>query len=284
MGLLIDGKIVDVPGLSITPPAGPPGNGADWARIGSEDCRPRSSGWVRQVIPHTTGGLWPQLVRPGAGKPGHAQQIADMWSGRDRGGGQRIYSAAHLVVDFDGSVACLCDLARIETYHAEGANPWSIGIEMSTHPDGSIQDATLEATATLVAALTWSGAPVSGLFPIPAQMPRGPYRNAPIDRMEVGTGHARKQIGGPDIVGVLGHRDETSERGRGDPGDEIWRRLAARGFEGVDYAGREDVLLGRERQSALNARGERLVVDGVVGPASIAAMQRHGFKRWRDVA
>jgi hypothetical protein len=27
-----------------------------------------------------------------------------------------------------------------------------------------------------------------------------------------------------------------------------------------------------------------IAVDGVCGPASIAAMARHGFQRWRDVA
>jgi hypothetical protein len=82
-----------------------------------------------------------------------------------------------------------------------------------------------------------------------------------------------------------------SERGRGDPGDEIWRRLAALGFEGVDYDGGEDLELGRARQLELNAADARkglltwrpLVADGVCGPASIAAMRRHGFKRWRDV-
>lgn len=31
-------------------------------------------------------------------------------------------------------------------------------------------------------------------------------------------------------------------------------------------------------------RGEHLTVDGLVGPASIAAARRHGFTRWRDVA
>lgn len=33
-----------------------------------------------------------------------------------------------------------------------------------------------------------------------------------------------------------------------------------------------------------NALGEHLTVDGLVGPASIAAARRHGFTRWRDVA
>lgn len=278
-GLLRDGLLVPIPGLTIIAPASH--GGPEWAQLGPEDHRMRPTTWVRQVVVHSTGGHWPQPVRPGGGRPGHARQIAEMWLGRDGGGGERVFSAAHIVVDFDGAVACLCDLGRVMAYHAEASNPWSIGIEMSTYPDGSIQEATLDATAGLVAALTWSGS--GGLFPILAQMPRGPYRNHPTPRMETGGGATRHQLGGQALVGVVGHRDQTSERGRGDPGDAIWSRLAALGFEGVDYDGGEDLLLGKQRQSALNARGERLAVDGVVGPASIAAMQRHGFARWRDV-
>lgn len=278
-GLLIDGALVPVAGLAIIPPASY--GGPSWAQLSPEDYRMRPTTWVRQVVVHTTGGHWPQPIRPSAGTAGHAQQIADMWRGRDRGGGEFVYSAAHIVIDFNGDIACLCDLGRVMTYHAEASNPWSVGIEMSTYPDGSIQEATLSAAAGLVAALTWSGS--GGLFPIPAQMPRGPYRKQPTPRMETGGGRTRHQIGGPNLVGVVGHRDQTSERGRGDPGDAIWSRLAALGFEGVDYDGGEDLLVGKQRQDALNARGERLAVDGVVGPSSIAAMQRHGFSRWRDV-
>jgi hypothetical protein len=52
----------------------------------------------------------------------------------------------------------------------------------------------------------------------------------------------------------------------------------------VDYDGGEDLELGRHRQAALVARGERLEIDGLVGPASLAAARRQGFARWRDVA
>jgi hypothetical protein len=45
----------------------------------------------------------------------------------------------------------------------------------------------------------------------------------------------------------------------------------------------EDLEFARRRQTALVLRGERLVIDGLVGPASLAASRRHGFARWRDV-
>lgn len=270
-GLLISGQIVPVAGLAVLPPASH--GGPVWCALDPGDYRPRPTSWVRQIIVHTTKGQWPQSVRPGAGLPGKAQVVADFWRG------DPAHSAAHLVVDLNGVAACLCDLAETEAYHAEGSNAWSIGIEMYQLEDGALYDATLEATATLVKFLCER-------FGIPFQMPRGPYRNRPLSRMETvqpSTGK-RTQLGGPDCVGVFGHRDNTSNRGAGDPGDEIWRRLAARGAEGMDFEGKEDILLGKERQLALNARGARLTVDGVCGPASWAAMRALGISRWRDVA
>ena len=82
---------------------------------------------------------------------------------------------------------------------------------------------------------------------------------------------------------AIGHRDQSSQRGRGDPGDAIWTALAGVGFEGVDFDGGEDLELGRARQRWLVGRGERLVVDGIVGPASLGAAGRQGWARWRDV-
>jgi len=73
------------------------------------------------------------------------------------------------------------------------------------------------------------------------------------------------------------------QRGRGAPGDEAIARLIAAGAEPVLAGQGQDLELGKRRQAALNERGERLEVDGQVGPASLAAAWRQGFARWRDV-
>jgi hypothetical protein len=274
-GLLIAGHLHDVPGLTVWAPASV--GGPAYAALDPGDYAMRPTTWVRQIVLHTTGGLWPQPVHAGAGPAGHARDIADMWRG------ERTHSAAQLLVDFDGSAICLADLVYAAAYHAEGSNPWSVGIEMCTLPNGGIYEATLKTTAQLVVTLC-------SLLGIPFQIPRGPYRNAPLRRCETGTGPTRHQLSPADLVGVIGHRDNTSERGFGDPGDAIWSELAALGAEGVDYDGREEQILGRQRQAALNAADARagatwrpLVVDGIVGPESSSAARRLGFTRWRDV-
>lgn len=283
-GLLIAGQLHDVAGLTIVPPAGQHG-GPSWCLLGPDDYTARRYP-VSIVVIHTTGGHPSQPVIPGAGPGGHARQILEMWSGGDKGGGERAHSAAHIVVDYNGTVYCAADLTWCAAYHAQSINHRSVGIEMCTRPDGGIYAATLDATAALVAALTWSGEPACGLLPVPAMMPRGPYRNAPLRRLEVGG----VQTDGAGLCGVIGHRDQTAQRGVGDPGDAIWQRVAALGFEGVDYDASEDIEIGKRRQRALNALDVKagltwrpLVIDGICGGQSLAAMTRHEIRRWRDV-
>jgi len=182
-GLLIAGQLHDVPGLTIVPPAGQYG-GPPWCLLGPDDYTARRYP-VSLVVIHTTGGHTWQPVIQGPGPAGHAQQILEMWSGRDKGGGELVHSAAQIVVDYDGTVYCAADLAWCAAYHAQAINHRSVGIEMCTLPGGGIYSATLDATAALVAALTWSGAPVCGLLPVPAMMPRGPYRSMPLRRLEL---------------------------------------------------------------------------------------------------
>lgn len=268
-GLVVAGRVVGIPGLDVIPPASH--GGPAWAALDPGDFRPRPALWIRQLIVHSTGGRWPQPIIPGAGPGGEAARLADIWNS------DPVHSAAQIVVDSAGTVACLCDVARTMAYHAEGSNPWSVGIEMFQRPDGGIYQATIDATAKLCLALC-------DALAIPAQFHRRPYAGTPLLRMETGAGAQRHNIGGPDVVGILGHRDNTGERGRGDPGDAIYAALPAAGAEPLDFVAREDLVVARRGQAALHALGEQLTVDGLAGPASIAAARRHGFTRWRDVA
>lgn len=281
-GLRIDGRKVLVPGLTIY-------NSDDlpWCRLDPGDYTARRIGMPHLLLDHTTGGLWPQRVIPGAGPRGHAEQIATMWSGQDHGGGDRIHSGAQLLGDFDGSIYCLVDLVTCAAYHAELANDASVGIEHCTTPKGEIYQATLDSSAVLHLALCRE-------LGIPHQVHAAAYRNQPLARCETGAKTAahdgRVQSRCADLYGILQHRDQTSERGRGDAGDALIAAHLAAGAEGLDYSNGDDVRIGRARQIALNALDAKagntyrpLVVDGLVGPASTTAAKRLGYPRWRDV-
>lgn len=256
-GLLIAGHIVEIPGLTIDNPTTLP-----WCKLDPGDYHIRREQWIRQIILHTTKGIWPQHVIPGAGPYGAGKIVADFWRG------DPTHSAAQLVIDRNGSVACLVDLAGGAAYHATVSNEFSIGIEMYQERDGGIYEAVLDAAAKLVPALCEA-------LSIPFQVSVRAYNNAPIPRMV---------HGGADMVGVFGHRDNTSQRGHGDPGDEVFRRLIAAGAEPFDYTMRGDIAAWKLRQSYLNATfGEQLTVDGVCGHSTIGAMRRHGFARGLDI-
>jgi hypothetical protein len=249
-GLLIGGREVPVEGVSIVN-----GNDEAWATLDARDFRPRATAWVRQIILHTTKGSWPQRILPGGGAGGRKRTVADFWR-RDPE-----HSAAHLVIDNDGSVVCLADLARVAAYHATVANEWSVGIEMYQEANGGVHEAVYAAAVPLVQALCRA-------FGIQFQIPRRPYNNAPLARMS---------DGGVHVVGVFGHRDNTHRRGCGDPGNEIFARLADAGAERFDYDAREELEVWRLRQVALNKRGAKVTVDGVAGPQTIEALRANGI-------
>ncbi len=276
-GLLLAGRIVPVPGLTVVPPRLPPGNGPAWAYLDARDYRMRRTPWIRQIVNHSVTGDWPQYVVPGAGPGDEAERYADVWRSDPTS------SAAHLLVDSAGTITCLCDLVYTCAYHAEGSNDWSVGIEMFVTKDGAIRQATIDATVMLNEALCRE-------LDIPFQFHGAPYRNEPLLRMEVSDGGHRHNLGGPDCVGIFGHRDNTSQRGRGDPGDAVYDALRARGAEPLDYAAEEDLRAGRARQLWLNAEASRrdetwapLVVDGLIGAKSLARARQLGIGRWRDV-
>lgn len=248
--LLIGGLYFAVPGLDIVAPGEAP-----WCRLDPRDYRTRRSSWVRQVIVHSTKGIWPQHVKPGAGPVGREKVVADFWR-RDPQ-----HSAAQLVIGSDGTVACLADLATVAAFHATVSNDWSVGIEVYQEADGGIYEAALASLRLLVPA-------VCDAMAIPFQIPTA-YRGRPLARM---------LNGGRDCVGVFGHRDNTHQRGRGDPGDIALAELELAGAERIDFDRREDISRWMRRQQWLVNHGDRLVIDGVCGPATISAMRRRGLK------
>lgn len=259
-GLLIADVVVDVPGVEVENPLT-----ASWCKLGPEDYRTRRETWIRQIILHTTKGIWPQHVIPGAGPGGKDTDVANYWRLSDEG--RKRSSSAPIVVDTDGSAGCLADLVRVAAHHATVSNPWSIGIEMYQLADGGIYEATLATTVAICKVLCET-------LSIPFQISADAYAGAPLQRM---------LTGGPDCIGLFGHRANTADRGRGDPGDVIFRELEFAGAEPLRFASGEDLKTWGKRQRKLNAMGEKLTIDGLAGPGTIAALHRRGFANGREL-
>lgn len=254
-GIIINDKAVEVQGF---PSRSWKDNPA--LRRGAEDGRTRRTSWVRSIIIHTTKGIpggrnkAPQTIRPGKGPDqGKEVDVARFWSRSTE------RSGAHLIIDTDGSIGCIADLATEEMFHAgqTHVNTNSVGIEMYQLGDGSLYEATLDACVALCDT-------ICAELGIQRQI-QFPYHRRPVQRLA---------NGGNDCVGVFGHRDITTRRGLGDPGDAIFQKLMAAGYEEFDFEASEDLATWKERQRDLGLKD-----DGVAGPGSQRALARAGYRR-----
>lgn len=248
MGMIADGKEVEFPGVV----------SKNFVRddpsmeLLREDWGLRKTRWIRSVMLHTTMGN-PPVLQPGSGPPGGARDTLHGWRTDER------HAGSHIVVDFDGTAWCVADLTRARAYDATTINDVSVGIELcQVHRTSGIYEAQLDALVLLCDGLT-------KLFEIQRQF-HWPYLKRPVKRLA---------DGGVDCVGLFGHRDQSDRRGFGDPGDLPFAWLEKAGYQPLNYDLDEDLALGKSRQRMLNALGEHVTEDGVVGPATCAAKVRH---------
>jgi hypothetical protein len=104
-------------------------------------------------------------------------------------------------------------------------------------------DGQLDAAVQVVDFLTWK-------FGIQRQVPKA-YHKRPAARLL----HA-----GDDFSGVYGHRDADDNRGLGDPGDAVFQKLMAAGYEGWELDAYEDFPIWKDRQTQVGADS-----DGIPG-------------------
>jgi hypothetical protein len=170
-------------------------------------------------------------------------------------------AGAHLIVDSGREILQTADLSRVAAYHAGGVNDVTIGVEIVQFADGLIWEDELDPVCVLLADF------LTLRFEIQRQF-QEVYHGGPCKRLKAG---------GADCVGLYGHRDQTDDRGRGDPGDALWVKLRAAGYEGVDFERNTDVGVWKARQRHLNTIGARsganLKADGIPGPATAKALR-----------
>lgn len=125
----------------------------------------------------------------------------------------------HITVDTDGTVLQQADARDWTAWHAGSANGWTVGIELVQPPDsGDLWRAQIGAAVAVVEALC-------AALSIPRRVPVD-AAGAPLAGVV-----AAWQGRGVRWPGVLGHRNLTTNRGPGDPGDAIFAALLGAGFE-----------------------------------------------------
>lgn len=177
------------------------------------DGRARAKDAAKAIVLHTVHGKRGAL-KPG-GKPSkRAESYARYQAATARD------VSWHFTIDTDGTVVQSADPALWLCWHAGAVNAWTIGIELVQDADGTLYEATLASTVALCELLCAS-------LSIPRRLPVDASGKPSRGVIAALTG-ARGPWGG-----VFGHRNQTHNRGPGDPGDQPFEVLLRAGFEGV---------------------------------------------------
>ncbi len=133
----------------------------------------------------------------------------------------------HITIGAAGEVLQQCDAGSWMAWHASHANRYTVGIEVAQ--DADTPDLTRAQVRSLVAVV----AALCDALAIPKRLPVT-RDGAPL-AVPVHAWQPRKQGGDQQaFAGVIGHRNITTSRGPGDPGDPLMLALLAAGFAGVD--------------------------------------------------
>lgn len=269
-GLLIDGELVEVPGVRILSPLEEP-----WNKL----VRGKPRTWrPRFKILHKTLADDPERVleTPGpSARWGGAKDTIKWWQERKNDWGHaEPVSGTQIVTGHDGSTCCTADLIRYVGWHAHEACDYSWGHEIKERTGGVVHRTALFAAVAVTLVDT-------SKIGVQWQCPRRYVNNKPLKRFA---------NLGQDLVGVFGHRDVTRHRGYHDPGDVIFDMLETRGFERFDFAAGEDLEVWSRRQEWLRDLGLYTgPIDGIAASGTTTALKHLGypdgiFARWRELA
>lgn len=257
MSIVLNGQKIETPGVEtvswLDDPAVPQ----------ATDRTPRTL-WCRGVVLHTVHGKV-GVLKPGIKPSTRAEAYAKYQANTSRD------VSWDYTIDTDGTVVVSNDPVKFYTWHATSVNPFTLGIEFVQDDDGALYEGQMEAGVKFLDTLTRLMS--ENLHPIQRQVPVGPDGKpvrGVIPRI-VNSDEAKK------VVGLYGHRNQTTNRGPGDPGDYIFEYLLRAGYKGFDLNAQADLNFWKDIQVKM---GLPLAdCDGVPGrkTAAALALQNHGL-------
>jgi hypothetical protein len=228
------------------------------------DVNPRTQ-WLRAIVMHTVsgkvGGLKPGLSAPSSRAESYAKYQAN--TSRD--------VSWDYTIDTDGTIIASNDPLKFYTWQATSVNPFTLGIELVQEDNGDLYEGQMDVAVRFLDLLTREladrGHPIQRQ--VPMTMDGKPVKGI-VKRIE-DSSQAK------NFSGVVGHRNQTTNRGPGDPGDHIFNALLKAGYKGFNLDANDDVRFWKDIQTRLNLSP----ADGIPGrgtqQALIAAGYKHGL-------
>ena len=222
--------------------------------------------WIRAIVLHTVHGKTGKLL-PGVKASTRAETYAKYQANTTR------EVSWDYTIDTDGTVIVSNDPIKNYTWQAGAVNPFTIGIEMVQDDNGDLYEGQMVAVVNFLDCLTKELADRG--HPIQRQVPMTtdgkPVKNV-IARIQ-------DPAQAKSVVGIYGHRNQTTNRGAGDPGDYIFNALLFAGYKGFNLSANDDLTFWKDVQTQLG-----LPADGVPGKNTQQALITKGYKHGLMVA
>lgn len=217
--------------------------------------------WIRAIVMHTVHGKVGKLL-PGFSKPcSRAESYAKYQANTSRD------VSWDYTIDTDGTIVVSNDPIKSFTWQATSLNPFTLGIEFVQESNGDLYEGQMDVAVRFLDLLTREladrGHPIQRQVPITSD---GKAVKGVIKRI-ADTDSAKQ------VVGVYGHRNQTTNRGAGDPGDFIFEALLKAGYKGFELEAQQDLVFWKSIQERLG-----LAADGVPGPGTQQALIQAGHK------
>jgi hypothetical protein len=225
------------------------------------DVNPRTQ-WLRAIVMHTVHGKTGKLL-PGLSKPNtRAESYAKYQASTSRD------VSWDYTIDTDGTIVASNDPVKFYTWQATSVNPFTLGIELVQEDNGDLYEGQIAVAVQFLDCLTRELADRG--HPIQRQVPMS-VNGTPVKGVisRIANAEMAKQV-----VGVYGHRNQTSNRGAGDPGDFIFDALLRAGYKGFNLETKDDVTFWKDIQTRLGVSP----ADGIPGRDTQKALLAAGYK------